>query len=114
MVDEPRNSKQMPNRFWFLRVPLFRLLAINFAAGAALAAVEIQHRRILRDAGERGADHALRDARGRGLRRDTSHEGVEIAAAAGGEGRGGEEEGGENGRAQGKCKAGIKHGESHS
>jgi hypothetical protein len=39
MVDEPRNSKQMPNRFWFLRVPLFRLLAINFAAGAALAAL---------------------------------------------------------------------------
>jgi hypothetical protein len=39
MVDEPRNSKQLPNRFWFLRVPLFRLLAINFAAGAALAAL---------------------------------------------------------------------------
>ncbi|HEY5130440.1 MAG TPA: hypothetical protein VIJ35_24670 [Bradyrhizobium sp.] len=29
----------MPRRFGFLRVPLFRLLAINLAAGAALAAL---------------------------------------------------------------------------
>ncbi len=39
MLDEARNSKRMPDRFWFLRVPLFRLLAINLAAGTAAAAL---------------------------------------------------------------------------
>jgi hypothetical protein len=39
MLDQARNSRQMPDRFWFLRVPLFRLLAINLAAGTALAAL---------------------------------------------------------------------------
>jgi hypothetical protein len=37
MSDEAHNTKQMPRRFSFLRVPLFRLLAINLAAGMALA-----------------------------------------------------------------------------
>jgi hypothetical protein len=32
-------NKERARRFGFLRVPLFRLLAINLAAGAALAAV---------------------------------------------------------------------------
>jgi hypothetical protein len=37
MPDEVRSKQQMPRRFGFLRVPLFRLLAINLAAGTALA-----------------------------------------------------------------------------
>ena len=37
MSDSVRNKEQMPARFAFLRVPLFRLLAINLAAGTALA-----------------------------------------------------------------------------
>jgi hypothetical protein len=39
MPDEARDKEQMPKRFGFLRVPLFRLLAINLAAGMALAAL---------------------------------------------------------------------------
>jgi hypothetical protein len=32
MPDEAQNSKRMPRRFRFLRVPLFRPLATNLAA----------------------------------------------------------------------------------
>ena len=39
MPDRARNSQPMPRRRGFLRVPLFRLLAINLAAGAAVAAL---------------------------------------------------------------------------
>lgn len=39
MPNDARNKKQEPRRFHFLRVPLFRLLAINLAAGTALAAL---------------------------------------------------------------------------
>jgi hypothetical protein len=39
MPDEVRSKGQMPRRLGFLRVPLFRLLAINLAAGTALAAL---------------------------------------------------------------------------
>jgi hypothetical protein len=39
MPDQARNDKPMPRRWDFLRVPLFRLLAINLAAGAAVAAL---------------------------------------------------------------------------
>jgi hypothetical protein len=39
MSDDVRSKKQIPRRFAFLRVPLFRLLAINLAAGIALAAL---------------------------------------------------------------------------
>jgi hypothetical protein len=39
MPDELRREEQMPQPFGFLRVPLFRLLAINLAAGTALAAL---------------------------------------------------------------------------
>jgi len=37
MTDEKASQARLPRRFDFLRVPLFRLLAINLAAGAALA-----------------------------------------------------------------------------
>ena len=37
MADERPDERQMPRKFNFLRVPLFRLLAINLAAGVALA-----------------------------------------------------------------------------
>jgi hypothetical protein len=39
MSDNVRSKQQMPARFAFLRVPLFRLLAINLAAGMAVAAL---------------------------------------------------------------------------
>jgi hypothetical protein len=39
MPHETENDKQMPRRLAFLRVPLFRLLAINLAAGVAVAAL---------------------------------------------------------------------------
>jgi hypothetical protein len=39
MPDELRREEQMPQPFGFLRVPLFRLLAINLAAGMVLAAL---------------------------------------------------------------------------
>jgi len=39
MSDSVRSKEQMPARFAFLRVPLFRLLAINLAAGIAVAAL---------------------------------------------------------------------------
>src|SRR5674476_307847 len=39
MLDDVRNKEQLPRRRGFLGVPLFRLLAINLAAGAALAAL---------------------------------------------------------------------------
>ncbi len=39
MPNQAQNSEQMPRRFGFLRVPLFRLLAINLAAGMLLAAL---------------------------------------------------------------------------
>jgi hypothetical protein len=41
MLDEARNTRQMPRRFGFLRVPLFRLLAINLAMGMALAVLVV-------------------------------------------------------------------------
>ena len=37
MPDDMRSKEQTPHRFGLLRVPLFRLLAINLAAGTALA-----------------------------------------------------------------------------
>jgi hypothetical protein len=58
----------------------------RFVEGVALAPVEIQNRHILRHPAQRGGDHALRNARGLGLRRHARHEGVEVAAAAGGVG----------------------------
>jgi len=39
MSDHARSKQQTPARFAFLRVPLFRLLAINLAAGMAVAAL---------------------------------------------------------------------------
>jgi len=39
MLDDVRNKEQLPRRRGFLGVPLFRLLAINLAAGTALAAL---------------------------------------------------------------------------
>jgi len=39
MSDNVRNKEQIPARFAFLRVPLFRLLAINLAAGMTVAAL---------------------------------------------------------------------------
>jgi hypothetical protein len=39
MPDEMQDSDQTPRKFAFLRVPLFRLLAINLAAGMAVAAL---------------------------------------------------------------------------
>ena len=43
------------------------ILLERLVEGVALAAVEIQHRRIVGDAGERRADHGLRDPRARRL-----------------------------------------------
>jgi hypothetical protein len=37
MPNEVQIGQRMPRRFSFLRLPLFRLLAINLAAGTALA-----------------------------------------------------------------------------
>jgi len=75
------------------------ILLEGLVEGVALAAVEIQHRRVLGDAGEGGAGHALRNAGSLRLGRHAGHEAVEVAAAAGGEGRGGEGDGNEkNGR----------------
>ena len=39
MPDDTSSQQQTPRRSSFLRVPLFRLLAINLAAGAAVAAL---------------------------------------------------------------------------
>ena len=39
MPNQPPDVEPMPQRFSLLRVPLFRLLAINLAAGAAVAAL---------------------------------------------------------------------------
>jgi hypothetical protein len=39
MPDETRNKQQTPRKFIVWRVPLFRLLAINLAAGIAVAAL---------------------------------------------------------------------------
>lgn len=39
MSDTVRSKEQRPRRLAFLRVPLFRLLAINLAAGMAVAAL---------------------------------------------------------------------------
>lgn len=41
MADERRSEAQMPPKFGLLRVPLFRLLAINLAIGVALAALVV-------------------------------------------------------------------------
>lgn len=41
MLNEVQDKKSTPRRFAFLRVPLFRLLAINLAAGIALAALVV-------------------------------------------------------------------------
>ena len=65
------------------------------AEGAALAAVERQHRRIRRDAGEGLSITRARDARGLRLARHRGEEGVEVAAAlrrAGGRGEDEEEQ----------------------
>jgi hypothetical protein len=39
MPDQTEHKHMMPRRFGVLRVPLFRLLAINLAAGTAVAAL---------------------------------------------------------------------------
>lgn len=39
MPDQTQRKQQMPRWLGFLRVPLFRLLAINLAAGMAVAAL---------------------------------------------------------------------------
>jgi hypothetical protein len=39
MPDDMQDSQQTPRKVAFLRVPLFRLLAINLAAGMAVAAL---------------------------------------------------------------------------
>ena len=39
MSDNARNKERIPARLAFLRMPLFRLLAINLAAGMAVAAL---------------------------------------------------------------------------
>ncbi len=39
MSDNARSKEKIPARLAFLRVPLFRLLAINLAAGMAVAAL---------------------------------------------------------------------------
>jgi hypothetical protein len=39
MPDEMQDTEQTPRKVAFLRVPLFRLLAINLAAGMAVAAL---------------------------------------------------------------------------
>lgn len=41
MQDEVQDKQRMPRRFDFLRAPLFQLLAINLAAGAALAVLVV-------------------------------------------------------------------------
>ena len=41
MPDNVRSKERVPRRFKFLRVPLFRLLAINLAIGMALAALVV-------------------------------------------------------------------------
>ena len=41
MTDESQHTAGNPPRFGFLRVPLFRLLAINLAAGVALATLVV-------------------------------------------------------------------------
>ena len=68
------------------------ILLEGLVEGAALAAVEGEHGGVLRDAGEGLGDHGLGDALGGGFTGDVGDEGVEIAAALGGEGGGGEEE----------------------
>jgi hypothetical protein len=55
--------------------------------GAALAAIETQHRWILLHAAERRADDAWRNAVSLRLSGNIRHEGIEVAAAAGGERR---------------------------
>jgi hypothetical protein len=72
--------------------------------GAALAAIEGEHRGVGGDAGEGLGDDGLGDAFGGGLPRNVGDEGVEIATALGGAGRGGEEEerGQEEGEAEGE------------
>ena len=69
------------------------ILLERLVEGAALAPIEGEHRRILRDAGKGLTDHGLRDAGRCRLLRHRHHEGVEIAAAAGGVGRGGADDG---------------------
>lgn len=41
MRNDVRSEKQIPRRFAFLRVPLFRLLAINLGIGIALATLVV-------------------------------------------------------------------------
>ena len=68
----------------------------DLVEGAALAAVEGQHRRILRHARSACADHACETPAACRLLRHRRHEGVEIAAAAGGVSGGGADDGAEN------------------
>ncbi len=58
------------------------ILLEGLVEGAALAAVEGQHRRILRHAGERLRNHRRRNPRRLRLRRHRRHKSVEVAAAA--------------------------------
>jgi hypothetical protein len=46
MSDNVRSKAQMTARFAFLRVPLFRLLAINLVAGMAVAALLVGDRQL--------------------------------------------------------------------
>src|SRR6202023_2670520 len=71
------------------------ILLERLVEGVALATVEIEHRPVLLHAAERRADHVRRYPRRLRIARDARHEGVEVAAAAGGEGWGGEGERGE-------------------
>jgi hypothetical protein len=41
MTDQRQSEQQMPRRLDFLRVPLFRLLAINLAIGVVLATLVV-------------------------------------------------------------------------
>ena len=54
MPDQTQSKQRMPRRFGFLRVPLFRLLAINLAAGIAVAALLVGGLLVLNPGGLRG------------------------------------------------------------
>ena len=60
------------------------ILLEGLVESVALAAVEIQHGRVIADACEGGADHVLRDAGGPRIRRHARQKAVEVAAAFGG------------------------------
>src|SRR5690348_17124076 len=68
------------------------ILLEGLVEGVALAAVEGEHAPIRGDAGKRLRDDGLRNAGGLRIGRDVRNEGVEVAAAAGGEHWSGERE----------------------